>query len=89
MATKIIAWTTGTGNITLSYSGQGNDTVTVASDPNNVYEGRSQTITFKTLDNAITRQVTVTQGMKHPNFKTADGLWLLTADNKYFNVKEE
>ena len=89
MATKIIAWTTGTGNITLSYSGQGNDTVTVASDPNNVYEGRSQTITFKTLDNAITRQVTVTQGMKQPNFKTADGDWLLTADNKYFNVKEE
>lgn len=89
MATKSIAWTTGTGNITLTYTGHGNDTVTVASDPNDVYQDRSQTITFKTSNNEVTRQVTVAQGMKRPNFKTADGFWLLTADNKYFNVKDE
>lgn len=90
MATKSIAWTTGTGNITLSYTGQGNDTVLVQSDPNDVYENRSQTVTFSTTaGSAISRQVTVTQGMKHPNFMTADGYWWLGADNKYFNVKEE
>lgn len=89
MATKTIAWQTGTGNITVNYSGSGNDTVTVASDANNLYQSRSQSITVKTTDNAISRSVTITQGMREPNFKTADGYWLLTADNKYFNVQEE
>lgn len=90
MATKSIAWQTGTGNITLTYSGQGNDTVVVTSDENDVYEARSQTVSISTtLGGSITRQVTITQGMREPNFKTADGYWILTADNKYFNVKEE
>ena len=88
MATKMIAWNTGTGNIILDYTGSKDDTVTVSSDANDVYEDRSQVITVKTLDNSMSRQVTITQGMKHPNFKTADGLWILTADNKYFNVKD-
>lgn len=90
MATKSIAWQTGTGNITLSYTGQGDDTVLVSSDANNLYASRSQTLTFSTTQGAsISRQVTVTQPMREPNFKTADGYWILTADNKYFNVKEE
>ena len=89
MATKVIPWNTGTGNITLAYTGQGNDTVTVSSDPNDVYENRSQKVTFKTSNNEVSKQVTVVQDMKHPNFKTADGFWFLTADNKYFNVKDE
>ena len=58
---KVIAWTTGTGNITLTYTGQGNDTVDVSSDANNLSTSRSQTITVKTTDNSITRQVTVVQ----------------------------
>lgn len=89
MATKTIAWNTGSGNIILDYTGVKDDTVTVSSSENNLYEARSQTLTFKTTDNAISRQVTITQGMREPNFKTADGYWLLTADNKYFNVQEE
>lgn len=89
MATKNIAWNTGSGNIILDYTGVKDDTVTVSSSENNLYEARSQTLTFKTTDNQISRQVTVTQGMREPNFKTADGYWLLTADNKYFNVQEE
>ena len=89
MATKTIPWNTGTGNITLTYTGQGNDTVTVSSDPNDVYENRSQAITFSTLDNAITRQVTVTQPMKEPNFITSEGYWFVTSDDKYFTVQEE
>lgn len=88
MATKSIAWNTGTGNITLTYTGQGDDTVTVSSDPNDVYEGRSQTITFSTLDNAITRQVTVTQTMREPNFITSEGYWFVTSDDKYLIVQE-
>lgn len=89
MATKTIPWNTGSGNIILDYTGVKDDTVTVSSSENNLYEDRSQVLTFKTTDNQISRQVTVTQGMREPNFKTADGYWLLTADNKYFNVQEE
>ena len=89
VSTKTIAWNTGSGNIILDYTGVKDDTVTVSSSENNLYEARSQTLTFKTTDNQISRQVTVTQGMREPNFKTADGYWLLTADNKYFNVQEE
>lgn len=88
MATKSIAWTTGTGNITLTYTGQGNDTVTVSSDPNDLYQERSQAITFKTTDNAISRQVTVTQTMREPNFITSEGYWFVTSDDKYLIVQE-
>ena len=84
-----IPWEVGSGYIILDYTGVKNDTVTVSSSENDIYEARSQTLTFKTTDNQISRQVTITQGMREPNFKTADGYWLLTADNKYFNVKEE
>ena len=42
MATKTIAWTTGSGNITLTYTGQGNGSISVASDENDSFEERSQ-----------------------------------------------
>lgn len=87
--TKNIAWNIGSGNITVTYSGNGDDTVVVSSSENDIYEARSQTITVKTTDDAISRQVVVTQSMREPNFKTADNYWLITADNYYFNVKEE
>ena len=63
MATKSIAWTSGSGNITLTYSGQGDDTVVVTSDPNTLAVPRSQTITFSTTvgSPSVTQQVTVTQ----------------------------
>lgn len=38
MATKTIAWSSGTGNITLTYGGQGNGTITVQSDDNNLFK---------------------------------------------------
>lgn len=90
MATKSIAWATGTGNITLSYTGQGNDTVTVSSDPNNLYVERSQTISFTTTAGSptVTRQVTVRQGMREPNLITKDGHWIVTKNDKYVIVKE-
>ena len=45
MATKQIAWNTGSGNITLTYQGQGDGPVTVQSDANDDAE-RSQVITI-------------------------------------------
>ena len=89
MATKSIAWNTGTGNITLTYTGQGNDTVLVQSDPNNLYQDRSQVITFSTTAGAaISRQVTINQGMKEPNLVTKDGHWIVTKNDKYVIIKE-
>ena len=88
MATKSIAWQTGTGNITLSYTGQGDDNVLVSSDANNLYESRSQTLTFTSLDNTLTQSVTVTQPMREPNFKTSQGQWFVTYDDKYLIVQE-
>lgn len=89
MATKSIAWQTGTGNITLSYTGQGDDTVLVSSDANNLYVSRSQTLTFSTTQGAsISRQVTVTQPMREPNFETNEGYYFVTSDDKYFTVQE-
>lgn len=42
MATKTIAWTTGSGNITLTYTGQGNGSISVASSENDLFEDREQ-----------------------------------------------
>lgn len=62
MATKSIAWTTGTGNITLTYTGQGDGTIAVQSDPNNLYEARSAQIIVRTTDGSnIERTITIQQ----------------------------
>ena len=61
MATKSIAWNTGSGNITLTYQGQGDGTITVQSDPNSLGTSRSQTITVETVGGAITKNLTVSQ----------------------------
>lgn len=42
MATKTIAWATGSGNITLTYTGQGNGYISVASDENDLFDDREQ-----------------------------------------------
>lgn len=88
MATKSIAWNSGSGNITVTYSGSRDDTVSVSSSENDIYEDREQVITVKTTDNAISRQVTVRQGMREPNLITKDGHWIVTKNDKYVIVKE-
>lgn len=60
MATKTIAWNTGTGNITVVYGGSGDGTATITSSDNNLYEERSQQITFQTTAGSPQRTVTVT-----------------------------
>lgn len=61
MATKSIAWNTGSGNITLTYQGQGDGTIVVESDENELGNSRSQIITVETLDGVVSRNLTVSQ----------------------------
>lgn len=86
MATKSIAWNSGSGNITVTFTGSRDDTVSVSSSENDIYEDREQVITVKTTDNAISRQVTVRQGMKEPNLIDSDGNWLIDSNDTYLIV---
>ena len=83
--TKQIPWNTGDGNITLTYNGQGNDSVLVDSDINDDEDSREQVLTFS--GGGITRQVTVIQEACPVNFRTSEGAIIKTADGDYFNVK--
>jgi hypothetical protein len=60
MATKTIAWNSGSGNITVTYTGSGDGTAIITSSDNNLYEERSQQITFQTTAGSPQRTVTVT-----------------------------
>jgi hypothetical protein len=64
METKQIAWNTGTGNITLTYQGQGDGTIAVQSDANNIGSARSQVINIETTAGspAVVKNFTVSQG---------------------------
>ena len=65
MATKSIAWTTGSGNITVDYGGSGDGTITITTDSNSLYEARSQQITVRTTDGSdIQRTITIQQAAK-------------------------
>lgn len=61
MATKSIAWETGSGSITLTYSGSGNGNISVASDPNNLGIARSQVITVKAVNSSLQSTLTINQ----------------------------
>ena len=62
MAQIHIPWNDGNGDIVLTYTGQGNETVTIHSTTNNLGDDRSQVITLKTVGNpSVTAQVTITQ----------------------------
>ena len=62
MASISIPWNDGPGNIVLTYSsGQGNDTVVVTSDTDNLGIERQQTITLKTSDGKVSANVTIVQ----------------------------
>ena len=55
MASVSIPWHDGPGNIVLTYTGQGNGTVTVTSDTNwTGPEARQQVVTFVVTDGCIT-----------------------------------
>lgn len=86
MAQVTIPWNSGTGNIVLTFTGQGNATVIVSSDDNSLDTERSQAITIKTLDGSIQRRVTITQAAG-PNFKTKDGERVRLKDGNYLNIR--
>ena len=71
MATLSIPWKNGPGNIVLTYTGQGNGTVVVTSDANNLDYERQQTISFY-----------VTNGAIREDIMTHDSLQLRTSDGK-------
>ena len=90
MAVVTIPWNVGNGNIILTYTGQGDETVVITSDDNNLRTARSQVITIRTTRGGdVTRNVTVTQAARTANFILSDGKFLKLSDGKYFNVKEE
>ena len=70
MATITIPWTTGTGNIYLTYTAaSGNQTIQVSSDPNTLYSSRQQSITFtSSVSPYPTATLTVTQSPKIGDF---------------------
>lgn len=87
MATKVIPWTTGTGNITLTYTGQGNGTIVVQSDDNNLDVSRSQSITVETTKGGtVSKFLTITQAAG-PNFRLSNGDAFAPADYDYMNVQ--
>lgn len=59
MATKTIAWTTGSGNITLTYTGQGNGSISVASDENDLFEDREQSFGIVTTAGTPEKAVSI------------------------------
>lgn len=83
--TKQIPWNTGDGDITLTYNGQGNDSVSVDSDINDDENSREQVLTIS--GSGIARQVTIRQQACPVNFRTSEGDIIKTADGEYFNVK--
>ena len=68
----------GPGNIVLTYTGQGNDTVVVTSDTDNVGYDRQQQITFVVTDGAIRHVIGTSSGHR---LKTSDGHYLRSLDN--------
>lgn len=59
MATKTIAWSTGSGNITLTYEGQGNGSISVESDENSDFEDRSQSFSIVTTDGTPEQAISI------------------------------
>ena len=80
--TKQIPWNTGDGNITLTFNGQGNDSVIVASDDNNLFTARSQVLNFS--GGGITRQVTVNQNAA--TYRLVE--WVENTNNNVLNFND-
>ena len=57
MATKTIAWSKGGGYITLTYTGTGNNSVSVKSDANGLFEDREQTVRLVTTNGSPQKAV--------------------------------
>lgn len=87
MAQKIKPWPTG-GNVTLTYTGQGNGTIVVESDDNPTDEARSMDVTIETTAGTPTQTqlLTISQAAG-PNFRLSNGNAFAPADYDYMNVQ--
>lgn len=59
MATKTIAWNSGSGYITLTYTGIGNAPISVSSDANDLFEDRQQTVQIATTKGSPQKAVSL------------------------------
>ena len=74
-----IPWNDGAGNIILTYqTGQGDETVTVTSDTDNLGHDRQQIVTFVVQNGAIRHVINTSSGHR---LKTSDGHYLRSLDN--------
>ena len=78
MASISIPWNDGPGHIVLPYTGQGNDTVTVTSDTDNLGFDRQQIVTFFVTDGSIHNTIETSSGNQ---IRTSDGNILRSLDN--------
>ena len=78
MASITIPWNDGPGNIVLTYTGQGNDTVVVTSDTDCIDHDRQQRVTFVVGDGAIRNDVATGSGHQ---IRTASGNTVASLDN--------
>lgn len=78
MASITIPWNDGNGNIILTYTGQGDGTVTVTSDTDCIDHDRQQRVTFVVGDGAIRNDVATGSGHQ---IRTASGNTIRTLDN--------
>lgn len=86
MVAKTIVWGTGEGNITLTYTGQGNGSASISSDINEGID-REQSIKVETTvgDDPKSEYVLVKQVGLREVFEPSDGEFVL-ADGGTFNV---
>lgn len=62
---KVIPWIIGGGNLHLTFTGEGNGEIQVSSDTENLTgEERSQSITIKTTDNKVVKELIVRQSSR-------------------------
>ena len=86
MMERVIKWNEGEGNIVVTYSGKGNDTISIAADANEGID-RVQEITLQTADGGKPKSATilVTQEGLREVFEATDGAFILN-DGGTFNV---
>lgn len=72
MATKTIAWTTGSGNITLTYTGHGNGSISVSSSENDSFDDRSQSFNIVTTNGSPEQAVSILVKQKGKTFPVGE-----------------
>lgn len=84
MANKTKAWSSGTGGATIEYGGQGDGTITITSDANNLFEARSMQITVETTSGSPqkTKTITINQAARQ---RVDISSAVVTASNQTYN----